>query len=67
MEYTVILGYELEIFIQTVNDNLSEGWRTIGGIAVSPPPDGGGLLVYYQAMIKPAEGEFMFGGGDETE
>ena len=57
MEYTVVLGYDLEIFTSTVNDYLSEGWRAIGGIAVCP--DDEGLPRYYQAMVKPAESELL--------
>lgn len=54
MEYKVVMEHDFDTFISTVNNNLQEGWRTIGGVAVSPPPDGTGILFFYQAMIKPA-------------
>jgi hypothetical protein len=64
MEYKVVMEHEFDTFISAVNSNLQDGWRTIGGVAVSPPPDGTGLLFFYQAMVKPAESEFVFGRGD---
>ena len=67
MEYTVVREYDLDDFIKAVNSNLEDGWKTIGGVAVSPPPDGSGLLFFYQAMEKRAESEFRFGGSDETQ
>ena len=66
MEYKVVMEDDFDTFISTVNSNLQDGWRTIGGVAVSPPPDGTGILFFYQAMVKPAESEFLFGRG-ETE
>lgn len=60
MEYKVVMEHDFDTFISTVNSNLQDGWRTIGGVAVSPPPDGTGILFFYQAMVKPATAEFLF-------
>jgi hypothetical protein len=60
-------GKRQTTFTQTLNSNLEDGWRTIGGVAVSPPPEGEGVIFYYQTMIKPTESEFLFGGSEETE
>jgi len=67
MEYKVVTDTDLARLVHTINSDLQDGWRTIGGIAVSPPPEGTGILLFYQAMIKPAESEFLFGRGEDTE
>jgi len=45
MEYTIIQDMNSERFIAMVNEAIQEGWRPLGGMAVS------GLWLY-QAMVR---------------
>lgn len=67
MEYKVVMEHDFDAFTSAVNSDLQDGWQTIGGVAVSPPPDGTGILFFYQAMIRPATAEFKFGRDEATQ
>lgn len=51
-DYRVVEVMYLEGLIKSVNQLVSDGWRPIGGMAVSVSPKG---EIYYQAMIKDKE------------
>jgi len=53
VEYTVIFDTKLERLIDQVNQAIQEGWRPLGGIAVTN--EGLIFFYYYQAMARGQE------------
>ena len=50
MKYQVIKSYDLDMFTAFVNSALADGWRLVGGVAVSTPE--AQRVLYAQALVK---------------
>ena len=50
MKYTVIEHYQLNVFIQLVNQAIAEGWTLQGGVSKAVRP--GDSETWSQAMVK---------------
>jgi hypothetical protein len=49
MEYTVVKAGTTEALIQKVNELITQGWKPLGGIAIS---GGATFTGVYQAMVR---------------
>lgn len=52
MEYTVILEHKREELIRKVTELIKQGWKPLGGIAVSTVAPVLGYHIFCQALIK---------------
>jgi hypothetical protein len=52
MEYTVVEGHNREELIRKVVELIKQGWKPLGGIAVSTVAPILGYHIFCQAMIK---------------
>lgn len=52
MEYTVVKEHNHEELIRKVADLIKQGWKPLGGVAVSTVAPVLGNYIYCQAMLK---------------
>ena len=52
MEYTVVKEHNREELIKKVSELIMQGWKPLGGIAVSTVAPIAGYHIFCQAMIK---------------
>jgi hypothetical protein len=52
MEYTVVAEYNRDELIKNVADLIKEGWKPLGGIAVSTVAPIVGIYIFCQALIR---------------
>jgi hypothetical protein len=57
VQYHVIFARKLDDFNNAVNANVVNGWQPLGELHLAPGAEGGGVIGYFQVIVRYADDE----------